>query len=127
VLEGALRELRPDVVICPFPGDHHRDHQAVAVSTAGAIAGSGFSGEVWCYETWSTLWPNTAIDISDVVDEKRRAIECYQSQVAHMPYADAALGLNRFRGLKVGVTHAEGIFACAAPRFLELSRTISMI
>ncbi len=127
VLTDALRELRPDVVICPFPGDHHRDHQAVSASTAGAIARSGFSGEVWCYETWSTLWPNTAIDISEVVDEKRRAIACYRSQLAHMPYADAALGLNRFRGLKVGVTHAEGLFACAAPRFIELARTLSIV
>jgi LmbE family N-acetylglucosaminyl deacetylase len=125
-LADAIRELRPDVVFCPFPGDHHRDHQAVSASTARAVARVGFSGEVWCYETWSTLWPNVAIDISEVVDDKRRAIDCYKSQVAHMPYADSALGINRFRGLKMGVTHAEGLFVCTAPVFLDLSQALAV-
>jgi LmbE family N-acetylglucosaminyl deacetylase len=123
-LADAIRELRPDVVFCPFPGDHHRDHQAVSVSTARAVAKAGFSGEVWCYEVWANLWPNVAIDISDVIDEKRRAIECYRSQIALMPFADAALGLNRFRGLQVGMKHAEGLFVCSAPRFLDISRVL---
>jgi len=126
-IANAIRELRPDLVFCPFPGDHHRDHQAVCASTARAIASSGFSGEVWCYETWASLWPNVAVDISGVVDDKRRAIECYRSQTAYLPYADATLGLNRYRGLKVGVTHAEGLFVCAAPTFLDLSRTLSVV
>jgi LmbE family N-acetylglucosaminyl deacetylase len=126
-LAEAIRELRPEIVLCPFPGDQHRDHQAVSASTAGAITRSGFSGEIWCYETWATLWPNVAIDISDVVDEKRRAIACYQTQLAHRPYVEATLGLNRFRGLKVGVTHAEGLFACSAPQFVDLSRTLGVV
>lgn len=126
-LADAIRELRPDVVFCPFPGDHHRDHQAVSSSTGRAVAASGFSGEVWCYEVWASLWPNVAIDISDVVADKRRAIECYQSQLEYMPYADAALGLNRFRGQKVGVEHAEGLFVCAAPTFLDIARTLDVL
>lgn len=123
----ALRELEPDVVLCPFPGDHHRDHQAVSAATALAIAKAGFTGEVWCFETWSNLWPNAAVDISDVVDQKRRAIECYRSQISGMPYVEAALGLNRFRGLKLEVAHAEGLFVCAASEFAELSRTLAIV
>lgn len=126
-IAGAIHELRPDVVFCPFPGDHHRDHQAVSASTARAVAKARFSGEVWCYEVWSSLWPNVAIDISEVIDEKRRAIDCYQSQVAEMPYVEAALGLNRFRGLRVGVAHAEGLFVCAAPTFIEVSRSLAVV
>ena len=125
-LAAAIRATRPDFVFSPFPGDHHRDHQAVAASLAVAIAESRFQGEVWCYEMWSSLWPNRGIDISGVVHEKRTAIECYKSQLT-MPYAEAVLGLNRYRGLKLGVEYAEGLFVCAPSTFRELCRTLAVI
>jgi LmbE family N-acetylglucosaminyl deacetylase len=117
---------KPDVVFTPFPGDHHRDHQAVAASTARALNETAFRGQIWCYETWSNLWPNTGVDISEVVHEKRAAIECYKSQLG-LPYVDAALGLNRFRGLRFGVDYAEGFFVCELARFRRLSRTLSSL
>ena len=126
-LAAAIRELRPDAVFCPFPGDHHADHQAISSCAARAFASAGFSGEVWCYEVWSSLWPNVAIDISGVIADKRRAIECYRSQTASMPYVDAALGLNRYRGLKAHVEHAEGLFVCAVPAYREIARTLDVL
>ncbi len=123
----AIRSVVPDVVFCPFPGDHHRDHQAACASTAAAVKESGFDGEVWCYEVWSNLWPNFAVDITSVVDQKRAAIECYQSVVAHMPYPDAVLGLNRFRGFKMGVQYAEAIYICRPDRFVDLCRTLAFV
>jgi LmbE family N-acetylglucosaminyl deacetylase len=117
---------KPDIVFSPFPGDHHRDHQAVAASTGEALTESSFRGEIWCYETWSSLWPNCGVDITDVVEQKRAAIECYQSQLS-MPYVDAVLGLNRYRGLKLGVDFAEALFVCRPPRYRALCRTLAVI
>jgi LmbE family N-acetylglucosaminyl deacetylase len=126
-IADAIRSLKPDVVYCPFPGDHHRDHQAAAACTAVAVKESGFDGEVCCYEVWSNLWPNFVVDISSVVDQKRAAIECYQSVVAHMPYPDAVLGLNRFRGFKMGVHYAEALYICRPRAFVDLCRTLAVV
>jgi N-acetylglucosamine malate deacetylase 1 len=126
-VHDVIRSFRPDAIYCPFPGDHHRDHQAASASTAAAVDRVGFRGEIWCYETWSNLWPNVAVDISSVVDRKRAAIDCYQSQVAYMPYAEAVLGLNRFRGLKLGVPYAEAFYVCDGPSFVSTCRTLDVV
>jgi LmbE family N-acetylglucosaminyl deacetylase len=118
-IAARIREFRPDFIYCPFPGDHHRDHQAVAASTDVAIRMAEFAGEVWCYETWSSLWPNAGVEISSVVPDKRAAIECYRSQLG-MPYVEAVLGLNRYRGLQLGVPFAEGLFVCSPAGFREV-------
>src|SRR5262249_15260645 len=122
----AIGSFRPDVIYAPLPGDHHPDHQSTPACTGAAVAQSGYRGEVCCYELWSSLWPNIAVDISSVVDIKRRAINCYASQVAYVAYVEGALGLNRFRGLKLGVDYAEALFACPAHTFVDVCRTLAV-
>ena len=122
-----IRAFTPDTIFCPFPGDHHRDHQATAASTALAISATGFEGDIWCYEVWSTLWPNVLVDISSVVEEKRAAMNCYESQVSYTPYASAAIGLNQYRGLKGGVPFAEGFYVCSSPDFIDACAALSKV
>lgn len=116
-----ITRLSPDVIFCPFPGDHHRDHQSCSHALAQALKNTKQNCEVWSYELWSTLWPNKALDISAVIDGKREAIELYASQVATMPYAEAAIGLNRYRGLKVHVAFAEAYFVTSSEDFAQLT------
>jgi LmbE family N-acetylglucosaminyl deacetylase len=125
-LAERIRATKPDLVYTPFPGDHHRDHQAVAASVSAAISNAGFRGEVCCYEMWSSLWPNCGIDISSVVADKRAAIQCYESQL-NLPYVEAVLGLNRYRGLRFGVEFAEALFVCSPATFRDLCRGLSVI
>ena len=49
-LARLISEWKPDQIFVPFPGDHHRDHQATAASLAGAITKTGWRGNVWCHE-----------------------------------------------------------------------------
>jgi len=126
-IADGIRSFRPDVVYCPFPGDHHRDHMSASACTGAAAVQSGYDGEVCCYEVWSSLWPNVGVDVTSVIDVKREAIGCYASQVSYVPYAEGALGLNRFRGLKLGVPYAEALFACQARAFADLCRTLSVV
>jgi hypothetical protein len=44
-----------------------------------------------------------------------------------MPYIDAVLGLNRYRGLKLGVKFAEGLFACGPSTFRDLCRSLAVV
>ena len=120
-IAGLIEKLAPDFIFCPFPGDHHRDHHSCANALAIALKSTGHRCDVWSYELWSTLWPNKALDISSVIEIKRTAINLYASQVATMPYAEAAIGLNRYRGLKVHVDFAESFFVTTAEDFTKLT------
>lgn len=126
-LVRVILEKNPEQVFCPFPADHHRDHTAVALAVAAALTRTRFQGEVWCFEVWSPLWPNVAVDISGVVEEKRRAIELYASQVAGLHYADGALGLNRYRALRVYVPYAEAFYVTDAEHYIELAREMNAV
>jgi LmbE family N-acetylglucosaminyl deacetylase len=51
--------------------------------------------------------PTHYIDISDVVENKKEAINIYASQTAHIDYASRILGLNHYRGIKHNVEYEE--------------------
>jgi N-acetylglucosamine malate deacetylase 1 len=123
----AIRSFRPELIYCPFPGDHHRDHQSAAACTGAAVEMTSYRREVWCYELWSCLWPNIGVDISSVIDTKRKAINCYASQVAYVDYVEGALGLNRYRGLKLSVDYVEALFACDPRTFNSACRTLAIM
>ena len=124
-IAGRLREIiaswTPTQIICPFLTDHHRDHEATASAVALALRESAWSGEVWGFEVWSTLWPNVVIDITNGIEKKKAGIACHASQIANMSYVEAALGLNRYRGLRVGVAYGEAFYVCSAADFVKLA------
>jgi LmbE family N-acetylglucosaminyl deacetylase len=94
-LHDAVAARSPGTLLIPYPLDRHRDH----VATARAVAASPPDCELWCYEVWTPLDPNRLVDITDVAEAKRAAIERHRSQVEHHAYANAALGLNAYRAL----------------------------
>lgn len=112
---------KPTQIICPFLTDHHRDHEATASAVALALRGSRWTGDVWGFEVWSTIWPNVIVDITSVVEKKRAGIACHASQIAGMDYTEATLGLNRYRGLRVDVRYGEAFHVCPAGRFVEMA------
>jgi hypothetical protein len=67
------------------------------------------------------------VDISSVAEIKREAINCYASQVAYVDYADGSLGLNRYRGLKLGVRYAEALFVSDPPTFIDACKTLASV
>jgi len=119
-LADVLRSFEPEQVFVPFPTDHHRDHQATASAAARAMRRAGWSGEVWSYEAWSPLWPNVSVDVSEVIDGKVDALNCHASQVNGLNYVDATVGLNRYRGLRVGVPLAEAFYRAPAAEFTRV-------
>ncbi len=120
-LAAILKSWQPEHIFCPFPTDHHRDHQAVASALALALRRADWKGEIWGFEVWSTIWPNVIVDISSVIERKRAGIACHVSQLQGMSYLDASLGLNCYRGLRVGVAAGEAFYVCPAQEFCQLT------
>ncbi len=116
-----LAAYDPDIILCPFPTDHHRDHQSCSMLLGEVINHLPFKGEIWCYEVWSTLWPNIVLDISEVIERKQTAIRFYRSQLEALPYDSAVLGLNRYRGLKHRIEYGEAFYRCNKRDFCELT------
>jgi len=117
----ALRDVRPDVVLCNYP-DRHVDHRVIfdSVMVATRPVGAGRRIELLAaYETLSeTHWnaphiepnfvPNWVVDISGSIDRKLEAVACFESQVSAFPgprSVGAVEALAKFRGTQAG-------FAC---------------
>lgn len=118
-------DISPNIVFCPYP-DRHIDHRLIfeSVMVATRPVGVGINIEiVAAYETLSeTHWnaphiepnftPNWVIDISDFIDIKIKALECYKSQISKFPgprSIEAVKSLSQFRGTQSGFAYGEGL------------------
>jgi len=109
-IRDLLNDFKPELVYVPSPLEFHPDHRAAALLLQDAIVSCKSDFDVACYEANQPLRVNVLVDITPVLDMKRKAIECYQSQLREMPYGEICLSLNRFRSLTLSkeITHAEG-------------------
>lgn len=86
-----IRTVRPDVALIPFADDPHPDHASGGVLIERALYFAGIHGYDAEGEAWKTplalvysgrreVRPDLVVDITDVHDVKRRAIEAHASQ-----------------------------------------------
>jgi LmbE family N-acetylglucosaminyl deacetylase len=134
-LVALVRDVRPDVVVCPDPTAvffgasyvNHRDHRVVGWATLDAVAHEARSphyfpaagaphrvGEVWLS---GSLEPDTWVDIASTIEAKTAALACHESQVA-----EAGEWLRTFvqeraeeAGRQAGVRYAEGFRRLVLP------------
>jgi LmbE family N-acetylglucosaminyl deacetylase len=126
-LVGLVRRLRPQVVVCPDPtalyfGDgwvNHRDHRVCGIAVLDAVApaaasphyfpGEGRAHQVERVYLSGTLEPDTAVEISDVLDVKARALACHRTQLGSVGELVDELVVQRAKeaGNLLGVPHAE--------------------
>ena len=85
-----------DAIFCPASKDNHMDHSCVYEFLLRLKP----QARIFGYEVWSALsTPSHYLDISNVVEEKKKLISFYESQTAQLDYMSKAIGLNCFRGL----------------------------
>ncbi|MEJ5347092.1 MAG: PIG-L family deacetylase [Desulfosoma sp.] len=101
-LHHIITSLDADLVFAPALSEMHPDHQALALAVGEAVRRSGGSRLLAFYEVSAPTTPNTLIDISPVVDVKKRAMQCFISQEAIHPYHERILALNRYRAYVLG-------------------------
>jgi LmbE family N-acetylglucosaminyl deacetylase len=94
-LEGIVAEVKPRVVYCHHGGDINRDHQLLFQATLVATRPVQTAVEaVYAFDTASsTEWgyprsfvPDTWMDISTTLEQKVRAMACYESEVRPYPH-----------------------------------------
>lgn len=118
-----IKDVRPDTLYIPFPGDIHLDHFIIhrASIVAARPQGNYTVKNIFCYETLSeTEWasshgansffPNCFVDVSNCFSKKLDAMRCFKSQLRGFPHSrsiEALEALAKFRGATIGVERAE--------------------
>ncbi len=122
-VQEVVQQIKPEVVFTPFIGDMHFDHRMV--TEAVLVAARPINGcsvkRIYMYETLSeTGWnipygnnnfaPNVWMDISGTIDDKIKAMACYQSQIKESPHPRSIEGIRslaKYRGSTIGGEYAE--------------------
>jgi LmbE family N-acetylglucosaminyl deacetylase len=101
-LYQVIRNKKPDVVFSPSPLDHHEDHIATS-RTALDLLKSMDSFRLVFYEVYSTVRHSHLVDISEIIELKKKVILNYYSSLFEKPdiYVSATLGLNAHRSIFV--------------------------
>lgn len=118
-----VEDIKPDLAYIPHKGDMHIDHFEVARSAMVALRPvyAPQLRAIYAYETLSeTEWniptvdnifvPNTWSDITETIDVKLRAMQCYRSQLMEFPHPrslEAIEALSKVRGSTICVRNAE--------------------
>lgn len=107
-----IRRIKPEIIFIHATTDQFPDHKVVNELILNAIVGAAgpwyqeATGEPWSarmvlgYEVWHPLANyQLAVDISEIVDVKSRALCRYRSQIESTRYDEACVGLARYRGV----------------------------
>ncbi len=109
-----IEKFNPRTIFLPSIFEFHPDHRIVTHLVTKAIELTDFQGSLWLYEISRQSEVNRLIDITNVLDLKRKAMNFYQSQLAQRPYDEYILALNRLRAytLPEDTKYAEAFWEC---------------
>lgn len=107
-LEDIIKEFHPDIIFSPSLLDYHKDHMAVSIAVielSAKIQGI----KIAFYEVYETIRFNLLVDITNVMDIKRKAVMSYEVSLLNCPeiFFESIKGLNRFRSF---YTRQEGYY-----------------
>ena len=89
-------------IFIPYIFDQHKDHKSVSVLLNEKLKHGNYKPnlKIAYYEVWSAInMPQYYVNITKVIEDKKKMINFHKSQVASKDYADKISGLNSYRGL----------------------------
>lgn len=121
---GLVQKLKPQIIYSPSILDNNPDHETtnkifykyLNCHSEGSkrIEESLSNILISMYEIWTPILPNRLINITDVIDIKKKAMQVHKSQLICRDYDQAILALNKYRATINGIKgHAEGFFICS--------------
>lgn len=97
---SAAGEYGPDVVYLPWELDGNSDHMALHEAVVRGLGRAGYEGHAYGYEVWApNPRPDVVVDITELVELKRRAVQHYLTQMAYGDLLHPVLGMNSYRSL----------------------------
>jgi LmbE family N-acetylglucosaminyl deacetylase len=96
-LIDVCREHHTRWLYAPSVVEMHPDHRTLALVSVEVARRLGEGLMLAMYEVGVPLPPNRLLDISDLVERKHQAIQCFTSQLAEQAYDRHIEALNRFR------------------------------
>lgn len=136
IMIDVLREADPDVIFTHGPNDYHPDHRYVSQLVFDSYFQKGLphlpgqdhaacrfgQTQVYYMDNLAGIGfnPTEYVDITRVIETKRRMLECHQSQVKPMrelaktDLVELMEIQSRFRGLAAGCKYAEGFIRLEA-------------
>jgi LmbE family N-acetylglucosaminyl deacetylase len=103
-LVNYIKEKQINLVYAPSVMEIHPDHYALAMSAVEAVRHCGESVSLSMYEIGMPLHPNILLDITNTLERKRKAMNCFVSQLALQDYSRHILGLNTYRSYTLAST-----------------------
>ena len=110
-----------DLIYTPSLLEMHPDHRALAMCVIEAVRRAPSKPQLALYEVGVPLHPNLLLDISDLAERKKLAMECFVSQNQQQRYDLDIAALNRYRTytLPAEVTAAEAYILVTAEELLN--------
>lgn len=113
LIDSLVTKYKPDSVFTQWYGDSHQDHQILTKSVISACRGQN---NLFMYETTipggiteNSFRPQLFVDISDTLDTKKNALECFESQFVRCGeiWIPAIIGRCSYRGYQIKSKYAE--------------------
>lgn len=99
------------MVFVPNRKERHRDHCMVTSIVIHMIRQQHLNIRLYEYEVWSPLAePTDYLDISAVIQEKKKLVSYYKTQLKYVDYWRMVSCLNGYRGVSQKVEFAEAYF-----------------
>jgi LmbE family N-acetylglucosaminyl deacetylase len=113
LIGSLVTKYKPDSVFTQWYGDSHQDHQ---ILTKSVISACRDQDNLFMYETTipggiteNSFRPQLFVDISETLDTKKNALECFESQFVRCGeiWIPAIIGRCSYRGYQINAKYAE--------------------
>ncbi len=113
LIDSLVTKYKPDSVFTQWYGDSHQDHQ---ILTKSVISACRDQNNLFMYETTipggiteNSFRPQLFVDISNTLDTKKNALECFESQFVRCGeiWIPAIIGRCSYRGYQINSKYAE--------------------
>ena len=94
-----IKKIRPDILFCTHPKlDNHPTHRKISREIMKIINKNKI--KIFYYQVWGCFNKfNYYVDISKVVEKKKKMINFHKSQTSYKDYVQGIIGLNKYHAV----------------------------